>query len=155
MLLETAERVAPVELPGADDLQYVHFRAQLGRKGIEGRGEAHDVDGGFVEHAFAGRAQDANVVDAAVGVQRHHYAQGAVDALRGRLRRVVGIADGFDALAPVVEVERIVGFLRRGGGDRVAARALRVFLAAQVELRAQAGQRVVRICLRGATHVGR
>ena len=124
-----------LELPCAQNFQLVRGLAQRIGEGWKRGGQTHDAHGGLVEHSVTRGVQDLNRFQLPVAAHGDQHLQTAVDAVAQRRLRVVLIADGFHATAPVGQVRGVEG---RPGRHRVQAPdagIARKFLALRVEIR--------------------
>src|SRR5690606_345155 len=98
------------------DFQHVGGLFHFFSEGGEGGGHAYNAQGGIIQHFAAGRFQNAQFVDGAVGVNRHQQAQAAVVEAAFCFTRVIACAVVFNAAAPAVHIVGIAGFHGGGGG---------------------------------------
>ena len=94
------------ELPFVGKAQYRIALAHGRREGVEGRGEAHDIDRGLIELRVAARAAHDNLVAAVRRRRLRPRAPGCRTATGGVPRWEIDRADPLDAQLPAVQIAR-------------------------------------------------
>ena len=86
-----------------------------------------------------GGLQNSNTFNFTVRQQGYQHAQAAIELPSPCFAWVINITDCFDASTPCIQVECILAFSGRCGGNRVLPGSFCVSLASQIQLRLQAG----------------